>query len=162
MISSFTKDDFEAALPVEGSDRTPCGVKLWEPLGLIGGEYCYLVPVAKKPAFAIMIRSSVHADGQSADVGEDSIRCWITSTEHALGTPWGSKISAYVTRVPGWEKRLTATLRQLYKMALSIEKCQCGEWMKVFKVKKRGPNHGRIFLKCMNQCRDGMKFVEIT
>lgn len=123
--------------------------KLWKPLGVIADEYAYVVPVTEKGCeFGILIRSSVRADGKSAGTGKDSIRCWIVSmTDYK---PWGSKVSKYITRVPGWEKRLTDTLRQLYKMALSIEKCpHCRSWMKVFKVKKEGPTHGKIFLKCV-------------
>src|SRR5690348_5484603 len=83
MIDSFTREQFEAALPAHCRwcknppqlhllDRCPPryevkdeghsyeAVKLWRSLGLIAGEYSYLVPV--RHPFAIMVRSSVHAD----------------------------------------------------------------------------------------------------
>lgn len=161
MVAEFTRVHFESALP---TSKESMAHKLWKPLGLLNGEYSYIIPIVGKPEFGIMVRSSVHADGQSAGAGEDSIRCWIVKNE--AGWPgWGSKIAKYVTRVPGWEKRLIDTLKKLYKMALAIEVCQyCSSWMKVFKVRKQGPNRGRIFLKC--DCRRGKleapKFMEIS
>jgi hypothetical protein len=170
MVDIFTKEQFERALPVSRkasiSPMIPASIdtKLWKPLGLMGTEYAYIVPVTEKGCdIGIMIRSSVRPDGRSAGVGEDSIRCWLVSmTDYK---PWGSKVSKYITRVSGWEKRLTVTLKQLYKMALSIQRCpHCQKWMKAFKVKKEGPNHGRIFLKCNcgRGCNEPPKFMEIS
>lgn len=170
MVDIFTKEDFERALPVSRkasiSPMIPASIntKLWKPLGLIGTEYAYIVPVAEKNCdIGIMIRSSVRPDGRSADTGEDSIRCWLVSmTDYK---PWGSKVSKYITRVSGWETRLTTTLKTLYKMALSIQRCpHCSSWMKVFKVKRESVNRGRIFIKC--NCERGKheapKFMEVS
>lgn len=170
MVDIFTKEQFERALPVSRkasiSPMIPASIdtKLWKPLGLMGTEYAYIVPVTEKNCdIGIMIRSSVGPNGRSADTGEDSIRCWLVSM--ADYKPWGSKVSKYITRVPGWEKRLTTTLKTLYKMALTVGKCpHCAGWMKVFKVKRDGPNHGRIFIKC--NCKRGEReapqFMEIS
>jgi len=139
-------------------------MRLWKPLGLLHGEYSYIVPIVGKPRFGVMVRSSVRSNGWSAETGGDSIRCWIVA--HEPGFPaWGSKISKYITRTPGWQKRLIDTLKKLYKMALAIEDCpHCKQPMKVFKVKKEGPNHGRVFIKC--HCVLGRdeapKFMEIS
>ena len=159
MVDIFTKQQFEAALPVSKT-----GDKLWKPLGLMSGEKTYIVPIVGKPRFGIMVRSSVRFDGKSAGTGEDSIRCWIVAHEPGY-PPWGSKISKYITRTPGWDRRLIDTLKKLYKMALAIKDCEhCKQPMKVFKVKKEGPNHGKIFLKC--DCALGRdeapKFMEIS
>ena len=151
MIDRFTRTHFEAALP----QTTPV-----ISMGLQEGEYSYKIPVARTP-FAILIRSSVDSTGMAAETGADSIRCWIVMS--VSGEAWGAKIAKYVTRVRGWEDRLTHTLRELWKMCLAIEKCPvCGQWMKVFKVKKEGPNKGRVFIKCV-KCEAGpMKFPQVA
>lgn len=173
-VEIFDKETFEKALPVKRqasiSPMIPAYIetKLWKPLGLVEGEYTYVVPVPLRDSregqpFGVIIRSSVHADGHSAGTGEDSIRCWISR----LGDirPWGSKFSKYIKRTPGWQERLTVALRALYKMTLLIDKCEhCGEYRKVFKVKKPGPNKGKVFLKCTNCQRDANRipqFLEI-
>lgn len=160
-IDVFDKATFEEALPVMRRESDPpIETKLWKPLGLIDGEYAYLLPV--REPFSIMIRSSVHPDGQAAATGEDSIRCWIVDGNRK---PYGSKVSKYITRVPGWRERLIRALRKLYKMTLLIDKCEhCGQYRKIFKVKKDGPNKGKVFLKCTNCQRDANRppeFIEI-
>jgi hypothetical protein len=141
MIDVFTRQRFEAALPVH--NRT--GVALWKGMGLVNGEYCYVVAV--QPGVLIYVRSSVGPSGYAAESGEDSIRCWIASDE--TGTPLGSKMSRWVTRVPGWEDRLKELLRALWTIAAQLKPCPvCGETMKAFRVKKEGPNKGRWFTKC--------------
>ena len=170
-IDRFDRVRFEAALPykagetVQALDSKPytTRIALWTPLGLQDGEYTYLLPVAGTP-FAIKIRSSVDSTGIAGSAGEDSIRCWIVLQE--TGEPWGSKLARYVTRQPGWEERLTYTLRELWKWSLAIEKCPvCGEWMKVFRVKKSGPHKGHIFIKCVAKIHAGegpMKWPKVT
>lgn len=165
-IDRFTREQFEAVLPVSKKASiapmipAPIVTKLWTPLGLQDGEYTYKLPVTNTP-FAIIIRSSVDSTGVAGKAGEDSIRCWIVLS--ADGRPWGSKLAKYVTRVPGWQERLLATLRGLWKMCLAIERCpNCKEWMKVFKVKKKGPNRGRVFIKC-TRCEHGpMKWPKVA
>jgi hypothetical protein len=157
MIAQFDKAAFEKALPVKRVETHaisgPSAVvetKLWKPLGIVQGEFAYLIPV--REPFGIMVRSSVRADGLSASTGEDSIRCWIVNGNLQ---PWGSRIGRYITRVPGWEQRLLDTLRTLYKMILLIDKCKnCTQYRKIFRVRKDGPNKGKFFLKCTNCKRD--------
>lgn len=166
MIAQFDRETFEKALPVKRVASlspmipAPIETKLWKPLGIVQGEYAYLVPV--REPFSIMVRSSVRPDGVSAATGKDSIRCWIVNGNLQ---PWGSRIGRYITRVPGWEHRLTDTLRALWKMILFIDNCRhCGQYRKVFRVHKDGPNHGKLFLKCCNCERDGNRpphFLEI-
>ena len=124
MIAQFDRETFEKALPVKRvaslSPMVPAPIetKLWKPLGIVQGEYAYLVPV--REPFSIMVRSSVRPDGVSAATGKDSIRCWIVNGNIQ---PWGSRIGRYITRVPGWEHRLIDTLRALWKMILLIDRC---------------------------------------
>lgn len=157
MIDRFTREQFEAALPktVEVAH-----------LGLQKGEYSYLLPVTGTP-FGIMVRSSVDSTGVTRAVGKDSIRCWIVRVDGVWkGHPWGSKLSQYVTRVAGWQERMLHTLRELWKMCLAIERCpMCGEWMKVFRVKKEGLNKGRTFIKCVGKgegCRRQFKYPKVA
>ena len=68
MIETFSKDDFELYLQSNHSPFTP--------LGLVDGEHAYSLSLDNQTS--IIIRSSVKANGLSADVGKDSIRCWLT------------------------------------------------------------------------------------
>ncbi len=146
MIDHFSKDEFEKALPVAG------GLPLWRPLGLRAGEHCYGVPV--KPGVLIHIRSSVGPDGHAADTAKDSIRCWLSADEG--GKPLGSKDSRWIARTNGWQRRLTETLRTLWRMGRQLDACpECGRTMLALKVKRDGPNVGRWFAKCMDCNRDG-------
>ena len=150
MIDTFTKAEFENALPIH---RTT-GKKLWVSKGIRNGEEVYTLPIDDKTA--IEIRSSVKSDGVCASTGKDSIRMWLTDTS---GAPLGSKVNRYTTRVPGWEGRMTETLRTLYKWRKKAGNCpMCGEPKKVFLVKKEGPNKGRVF----SQCPDHKNFTWLT
>jgi len=139
-IDRFTREQFEAALPV----HKKTGEKLWEHGGGFKGEFQYFVPVA--PGIKITIRSSVDRSDRARSTGQDSIRAWLVRDN---GQPLGSKVSKYITRVPGWDKRLTETLRILWAWARKAGYCpDCKQPKLVFKVKKKGPNTGRIFAKC--------------
>lgn len=144
-VEIFTQAEFESkALPTSKTS----GEKLWKYAGLQNGEHTYLVPVSGVENIAIEVRSSVHSNGVSAETGADSIRCWIVDT--LSGKPWGSKVSRWTTRLPGWGERTLNVIRELYRMAQHITNCpKCGKGrLKVFKVKKEGPNKGKVFLSC--------------
>jgi hypothetical protein len=153
-VEIFTKAEFEDALPKKKDSDEPA----WSCLGLVDEEYAYLIPVSVKNNVGIHVRSSVSRTGFSAECGEDSIRAWIVDMTD--GKPMGGKISRWTTRQPGWQHRLwnpthadpskRGVLWQLRNMAAKIVPCpKCGkERVKVFKVKKEGPNHGRPFRTC--------------
>jgi len=143
VIDHFDRAKFEAALPVH---RTT-GARLWSYSGLEDGEETYAITVPNPHAnnLYITVRSSIHSGGTSAGTGEDSIRFWLMHD----GQPMGSKLQKYVTRVPGWDKRLTAGLRELYRLAMMLTPCpKCGRLRLLFKVTKQSHNKGRMFMKC--------------
>lgn len=144
-VEIFSLDDFRNALPCHKTTGAP----LWSEVGLLQGEYCFLVKPFASP-FAILVRSSVGSSGQSADTGEDSIRAYIVDS--ATLKNWGGKVSRWTTRLPGWQERMTEkVLRPLAIMLKNIVPCShCGEMVKPFKVKKEGPNKGRLFVTCKN------------
>lgn len=142
-VETFTKETFEASLPKDKNTEAA----LWIMEGLVDGEYVYSIHVSDY--CAIKIRSSVRQNGLSGASGKDSIRMWLA--DPITGRPMGSKLSRWTTRVNGWQERIIKQLRELWRMAKKINVCPtCGkDVIKVFKVKKDGPNKGRIFLKCM-------------
>lgn len=137
-IDKFSKDRFEAALPVHKETGKP----LWHDVGFNGGEFVYGINIWKDgvkkvdgtiPWITIFIRSSVGMDGYAKDTGKDSIRMYFMRE----GKPHGSKLSNYVTRVNGWEDRMTDQLRILYKRALNLNACKvCGKPKAIFKKQK--------------------------
>ncbi len=140
MIDAFNLARFETALP-----RTAAGIALWTALGVRSAEHCYLIAV--KPGIAIYVRSSLGPDGLCAESGDDSIRCWLTSDEN--GTPLGSKNERWISRVNGWDRRMTETLRTLWRLGTKLRPCPaCAVTMHALKVKKAGPNAGRFFQSC--------------
>ena len=144
-IERFSKDQFESALPVSKMD----GARLWNNAGLVDGEYTYRMPV--REGVIIMIREN----GVAAPTGKDSIRCWLIRAD---GSPMGNKIQAYVTRVHGWQDRMSEILRELWKRALAAGDCPaCGQPISIFQVKKDGKNKGRLFVKCWD-CSDHETF----
>jgi hypothetical protein len=139
-VEIFSRERFENALP-----KGRFGEALWRQMGLDKGEYQYTMPV--REGVAILIRSSVRADGKSADRGKDSIRAWIVDS--ITLQPLSRKLKAYTTRAFGWEVRLIDTLRKLWAIAQRLPECpDCKKPLGYFIVKKEGPNKGREFRKC--------------
>lgn len=152
----FTKEEFECFLP----KHKETGQKLWTSLGLVQGEYTYLIHV--KAHVYIMVRSSVMADGYAADTADNSIRLWLVD-EHCENISF-RVAQNYVTRLPGWGTRLRCLLQLFWKLGVAAAfMCPtCGGRMQVFagrgpkkgvpmseqeKAKKLA-NKGRIFMKC--------------
>lgn len=153
-IDHFTYEQFEAALP-QGTHGP-----LYIVQGVTDGEHAYRMPVKAfnhNGGVYVAIRSSVREDGQSAGVGEDSIRLYLMCPTG----PVASKLTKYITRVKGWERRMTTQLRTLYKIGLALKPCpQCGDLMHGFIAK--GPlvlvqNRGRLFQKCVRVNARGLK-----
>src|SRR6056297_2514222 len=130
MIDKFSKKRFEDVLPVNKNT----GEKMWIETGLYDGEYTYNIPIIKgKSRIAIMIRSSIDQTGYAKDTGEDSIRIYFTKHGH----PHGSKLSCYITRIPGWQERMIKQLRIMYQRGMSLTPCPfCGELKAMYKSKK--------------------------
>jgi hypothetical protein len=154
MIDRFTKREFEAALP----NHRITGKPLWKALGIQDGEEAYSIEIA--PNVEIHIRSSVRPDGYAAQVAKDSIRAWLAGPD---GSPLGSKLQSYVTRVPGWQYRLTPMLRQLWKLGLELTKpcSKCGAHLLALKT-KNGPNKGRWFVACAGKDFHWNKWLDYT
>ena len=149
-VEIFTKAQFEQALPV---DRNT-GEALWVSTGLHLGEYTYKIKVNE--TCSIEVRSSIHANGTSAPTGEDSIRARLVGPNGELA---GSKVQSYVTRTTGWNVRMVEMLRKLYSMGRHVVMCpQCNKLVQILKVKKEGPNKGKLFKKC--ECPNSFKWVE--
>lgn len=143
-IDRFTKAEFEAALPVIADGHPRAGEKLWRETGLVENEFTYEMEVSATGR--IFIRSSVRPDGLAAETGADSIRCWLARPD---GTPLGNKIQSHISRVTGWQGRMKEILRELWKRHVVAGDCpRCGQAMGIWKVKKSGPNTGRLFAKC--------------
>lgn len=154
-VEIFTKQDFEEkALPYHKETNAP----LWKYIGIRGGEHAYLVLLPENN-IGIEVRSSVHESGKSAETGQDSIRCWLV--DRFSGQPMGSKIGRWTTRLPGWGERTKEVIRQLWAMGTLLVPCPSCKAsptvdtrLRCFKVKKEGPNKGRLFLRCsMDKCQ---------
>ena len=123
-VDTFTRQEFEQALPTDES-----GDSLWDSLGLVSGEYVYAIPVTGTNK-RIVIRSSIKGNEKSAGSGKDSIQLWveyqITSNLNPYKGQWfalkNAKLDRWTTRVPGWQKRMTEKLHELYKLALEDSK----------------------------------------
>lgn len=111
-VVQFTKEEFEAALPVHNGTSVP----LWAPLGIVAGEYTYVIPVIGTNK-RIVIRSSVGSNGRSAPSGSDSIRLWV---EYHYKHKWFAlaKADSWTTRIVGWEDRMNSKMRDLWKLAV--------------------------------------------
>lgn len=156
-VEIFTKEEFERqALPT----NKETGVALWKYLGLQGGEHAYLVALPKHN-IGIEVRSSVQSDGKSAASGKDSIRCWLVDIDTTQ--PMGSKVTRWTTRLPGWGERTKEVIRQLWAMGQRMVPCptckapDTDTRLRCYKVKKEGPNKGKLFLRCPV---DGCKHFE--
>jgi hypothetical protein len=111
-IDRFTKEEFEAALPKDGS-----GKPMWFCLGLVDNEYNYEIEV-KGTNKRIVIRSSIDSTGVAADTGQDSIRHWVEYYYKNEWRPLKKHHSRWTARTKNWCTNLTEKLRDLYKLAL--------------------------------------------
>lgn len=97
MIEKFTLEEFEKVL--NNNTKYP----EFKNIGLISGEYRFKMTYLK---FSIFVNSSIGYDKVSADVGKNSIRVWVLTPS---GKPLAKK-QKWVTREPGWEKRLISLI----------------------------------------------------
>jgi len=159
VVEIFTKSRFEEVLADIAAELDV----IWFHDGVTVGEHHYHLLVVdtfdayKKPdddyegmgiakGITIEIRSSVGIDKLSAAAGQDSIRVWFADID---GKPLGSKAKRWITRVTGWEKRLSETISNLTAVALKVKLCpDCGKIPGLFLTKKDGPNKGRWLSKC--------------
>ena len=154
-IEKFNIKDFESALPTNKNTGKP----MCEYHGLNIGEHCWIMPTSK-PDVLILIRSSIGGDGWSYGLGRNSIRAYIVDPRLKS---LGSKTKKYITREPGWQDRLVAMLRQLYKRSLLIKNCpKCNLPKGIYAVKKDGPNKGKLFLNCTQKCNNQFEWVKET
>lgn len=157
-IDIFTTQQFEDALPKHKSNGSP----LWVYAGMIDGERTYLIQVGDTGA-SILVRSSIDRTNLAADCGDDSIRIYVVQAipyrtfggENAWNiSPLGTKTQRWITRVKGWDKRMTKILRELYKMALRIRKCpKCSTLMSLVRI-RRGINAGKYAIACRRECNN--------
>ena len=134
-IETFTKQDFENYL---AQCHSP-----FESLDLVDGEYAYRLPLDGQSA--IIVRSSVKSDGQSASTGKDSIRAWLIGNNDK---PLGSKVSKWTTRLSGWQDRLDSVLKTICEWRAMAGDCpDCNKPKGIFKSRTKA-NKGRIFAKC--------------
>jgi DNA helicase-2/ATP-dependent DNA helicase PcrA len=128
----------------------------WETLGVLYGEWVYLVPLNER--VGVYIRSSIHQNDVSAEAGEDSIRVMLFDREERKHI--SVKTSRWITRVPGWQNRLLDAIDQLTQWHSLAGFCEkCGAPKNIFKVKKDGKNKDRMFGKC-TVCNDGFVWLD--
>lgn len=163
-IETFTVDEFENTLKELFPQYPP------KNLGVIDGEYCYLLQITHN--VGIYIRSSIGRDGYSATVGEDSIRVLLVQYEKLptilqrdiYRTKYLGKVgSKWTTRVKGWQSRLENIVQELITWLNIAQYCpHCKDQpLSYFKVKKEGQNKGRIFATCPNK-KHKKVFIWIT
>lgn len=139
----FSVQEFESALSsaLDDTDLT------WKKAGYVQNELRYRVFAndTGHGVISVEINSSIDKSGYAQAQGENSIRIWLDAGE----TPIGNKVQRWVTRLPGWQKRLKENVLKAIDMAQLIEWCpKCKSLEKVFVVHKEGPNKGRLFLRC--------------
>lgn len=146
MIDSFTKQDFEIALHNSGVPFKYAGMDL--------GEHTYLVPVDE--TVALMIRSSIRSDNQSADTGTDSIRAWLLNRKTDF--PIGKSATRFITRRPGWSERLVEQLKLLTywrRMAGDCLICHKPKSIFIAGANAKEENRGKPFANCMDRTHKG-------
>lgn len=145
-VELFDKATFEAALPKLKGTNTPA----WTCVGLVNGEWTYLVTVGDNKPAKILVRSSVDQTGWSRATGQDSIRVYVVDKNLK---PLSGKANRWTTRLPGWQDRMMEIIRFLAVMAVKICPCpKCGkDLIRLNKVKKAGINKGRWFLACREE-----------
>ena len=144
----FTRDQF---MEVVGENATET---------YSGDQFRYEVPVTE--ISSILIYSSIASDGYARDTGNDSIKFVVTllcdNGEQAFVKFQDEK---YVTRVSGWERRVTKMIGDLNdtakKFAFPIP-VHCNRVPLIF-ITKSGKNEGRPYSKC-SKCYKWLRFLD--
>jgi len=141
-VEIFSKEQFEAALP-SGFVYAGCDT-----------EHCYRIPVSD--FCDVLVRSSVHQSGVSAECGEDSIRCWLTESGEGLtAKPLAKKLARWTTRITGWQNRLLKLIEEMKQMAAFIHPCPvCNQVMRIVEI-KNGKNAGELAVSCSAKTPEG-------
>lgn len=147
MIDKFSKKRFEETLSAIAYTNPQFSqwVEGWE-----YGEYVYSIPIDKD--CKVVIRSSIDRSGYASDTGENSIRLQLQTTE---GKMLGKLDGRWVTRVKGWNFRMIKAVLDLAKLREDSGNCLiCGLPTGIYKVKKAGPNRGKLFARCLSDQRN--------
>ena len=154
-VDIFTRQEFEAALPVDDQS----GADIARYVGLVQGEHCYRLPCSEYTD--IFIRSSIHGD-TSAACGEDSIRVLLVpavppgTKETRTPKPIAKKLQRWTTRLKGWQERMLKLINRVAEFADEVHPCPtCGRTLNIVEVTKEGPNKGKIALSCTAPKVDG-------
>lgn len=143
MIEKFTKDEFENCIEeiCEELDLHHYGT------AFLDGEWCWSIPLDVK--VFINIRSSIGRDYFAKDTGEDSIRLILCAFSEGI---IGKDSARWITRVSGWDSRLKTAIRKLNELRKNAGDCpDCNKPLHIYKVKKSGKNHGRLFATCTDK-----------
>lgn len=119
-------------------------------------EYIYEIHVPGT-AVSMIVRSSVNPfSGLAHSSGDDSIRVYLI--DELNDTPLMGKLQRWITRLPGWERRMGVHFDDFVKFAKMVQVCDFCHWQEhIYKVKKEGPNKGRFFKKC--HCENSFEWI---
>lgn len=141
-VDTFNREQFEAALPRDKAT----GLNLWSYMGFVKGEHVYAINVNER--IHILVRSTIDASGVSAPCGEDSIRLWLA--EIGSERPLMGKLTRWVTRVPGWQARITEQARQLYRISRKLKPHPaCNKIPVIRRSKTKREDGNEYFIKCV-------------
>lgn len=136
----FTQSEFEQVL-------TNNALR-WDDLGWMQNERVYHIALSEH--CGIRIRSSIGMNGIADATGQNSIRLWLVSNGESLVSKSAqTKIGweKYVTRVPGWQRRMIEQIDHLRLFQQHVGNCACG-YPRIVLVSQTPKNPGRLFSKC--------------
>jgi DNA helicase-2/ATP-dependent DNA helicase PcrA len=125
-----------------------------------GGQFRYEIPVTE--IASVMVYSSIAEDGYARDTGDDSIK-FVVTIECDNGDTAFLKFQSekYVTRVPGWERRVNTMVGDLSNIARKFAfpiPTHCGSIPLVL-ITQNGKNSGRPYAKC-RKCYKWLGFMD--
>jgi len=161
MIHQFTKKEFEEALP----RRSSAGELLWKQSGTNGNEYCYEIFFDDKDSVRILVRSTINPlTGKADAAGNDSIRCFLVNSSGEILLSKRANLKRWVTRQPGWEKRMYTVFSYLRTLRQKSGNCPvCNRPLHINTVaNKSSTNYGRIYAVCSakKHYKESFKFIK--
>lgn len=143
MTDKFDVAQFTMALPKKKDEATGVLRPMFEYLGIVDNEHCWVCPIGTGK-LRILVKSSIDGlTGTTDAIGENSIRLILQRKCRNYWLSIGKGPDAFTKRTIGWEKRLLEKIKHVYQIWSKVNQDFTDD-EKIF-LSKQPHTKGRVF-----------------